>query len=64
MSNNTGLIIGIAALAIGGWCFLAGPCKDMLSQKASATTTGSKIVARPQDAASRPALYTTSGYRY
>jgi hypothetical protein len=26
-------IVGLGALAIGGWCFLAGPCKGMLNSK-------------------------------
>ena len=41
-------IFGLGVLAIGGWCFLAGPCKDKLSELTNGTNTTRTIITRPQ----------------
>lgn len=28
--GNTGLLLGLGALVLAGWCVLAGPCKEWL----------------------------------
>jgi hypothetical protein len=38
--GNTGLILGIGVLVIGGWCFLAGPCKGWLRGQAENSYLG------------------------